>query len=753
MGPLTVSVVNPRYFSDPSGRIVYLTGSHTWCDFMDCGATDPITSTFDYTAYLNFLAAQNHNFFRLWRAENARGGEAGPNFWFSPVPYQRSTTCCAFDGGNKYDLAQFNQAYFDRMRQRVIEAQDRGMYVSIMLFDGWSVESKFGGHNPWEGHPYNLSNNANNVNGDLNGDHQGGETHTLSSTEITTLQEAYIRKVIDSVNDLDNVLYEISNESTGSSANTSWQYHMINFIKAYEASKSKQHPVGMTATWPSYSSTDLYNSPADWISPGSNVNIDTYVPPIAAGNKVILADTDHLCGICGSRQWVWKSFTSGENPVFMDVYDPATTSRGMPLDPTGNEIEVRANLGYTRSYANRINLAAMTPRPALCSTGYCLANTAADNAEILAYLPSGGSISINLSSVLCSLNVEWFKPSTGTTFNGGIIAGGATRNLTAPFSGDALLYLKSTIVALPTQTSWPTSTVTPIPTFTNTLPPTPAITSTWTPMPTFTSTAVATGTLIATTQPAEIPVPTNTATRTPTPTIPPTLTFTFTPTILPSKTPTSTRTPTCTPTATLASTSTPAFTFTATASSGFPITVVRDTFDRANGSIGSSWSGYASAFAIASNRLDVVSTGWNTSILWNSSSFGSDQEAYVTLAQIDTRSNEQSLILKSQSSTGTNAALIYVLYDGASKTVQVWTYHPTQDWVQYGAAIPVTFAAGDQFGARARPDGTVEVYRNGILLGTRSITSWPYYASGGYIGVWMVNANNALLDNFGGGTR
>jgi hypothetical protein len=181
--------------------------------------------------------------------------------------------------------------------------------------------------------------------------------------------------------------------------------------------------------------------------------------------------------------------------------------------------------------------------------------------------------------------------------------------------------------------------------------------------------------------------------------------------------------------------------------------VVRDTFDRANGSIGSSWSGYTSAFTIASNRLDVVSTGWNTSILWNSSSFGADQEAYVTLAQIDTRSNEQSLILKSQSSTGTNAALIYVLYDGASKTVQVWTYHPSQDWVQYGANIPVTLVNGDQLGARARADGIVEVYRNGSLLATRNITAWPYYSNGGYIGLWYVNAPGALLDNFGGGTR
>jgi hypothetical protein len=72
--------------------------------------------------------------------------------------------------------------------------------------------------------------------------------------------------------------------------------------------------------------------------------------------------------------------------------------------------------------------------------------------------------------------------------------------------------------------------------------------------------------------------------------------------------------------------------------------------------------------------------------------------------------------------------------------------------VQYGADIPVTFVDGDTFGARARPDGMVEVYRNGELLATRDITTWPHYDDGGYIGLWFVNAYNARLDDFGGGT-
>jgi len=510
LGPLAVSLSNPRYFAKPDGTIVFLTGSHTWCNLMDCGGTDPITTTFDYDAYLDFLTARNHNFFRLWRAENARGGEDGPNFWFNPMPYQRSTTCCAFDGGNKFDLNQFNQAYFDRLRQRVIQAGDKGIYVSIMLFDGWSVENKEADHNPWDGHPYKLTNNINNVNGDLNNDNQGSETHTLASSQITALQEAYVRKVIDTVSDLDNVLYEISNESPGNSE--LWQYHMINYIKSYEAAKPKQHPVGMTVEYPGGSNADLYNSPADWISPaGNGVNIESYTPPVATGNKVILADTDHLCGICGNRQWVWKSFTRGENPLFMDVYDPVTTSRGAYLPPTGNEVDIRNNLGYIRSYATRMNLAGMTPQPSLCSTGFCLAKA---GAEYLVYLPSGTSVTMDLSGAACSFSVEWFNPANGTTVTGGFVNGGSTRMLNSPFTADAVLYLKSVLNATPTLT-W---TVTPSPLPTLTAPPTTSTTValyTSTPTSTFTATSQSTNTSTGT------PTRTNTPSATPSRTLTP----------------------------------------------------------------------------------------------------------------------------------------------------------------------------------------------------------------------------------------
>ncbi len=181
----------------------------------------------------------------------------------------------------------------------------------------------------------------------------------------------------------------------------------------------------------------------------------------------------------------------------------------------------------------------------------------------------------------------------------------------------------------------------------------------------------------------------------------------------------------------------------------FPSTVVVDNFNRANGPIGANWSGSTSGYAIAANQLDVGST---QDIYWNPSSFGADQEVFVTLATIDPNGAEMGLVLKSQSSTSFNSGLIEVLYDPVGRRVQVWTYQSSQGWVQRGADLSVTFVNGDQFGVRARANGQVEVYRNGASLGTRDVTAWSNYASGGYIGLFFIGAPNTLLDNFGGGT-
>ncbi len=255
-GPLKILESNPRYFSNGMGKAVYLTGMHIWNNFQDWSGQAEL----DYTAYLDRLQSYNHNFMRMWTWEHAPVPPDQGQWPDSPSRYQRTGPATDFSGRPKFNLLKFNQEYFDRLRLRVQAAQERGIYVSVMLFQGGSIESKGEPNNPWLGHPFNAKNNVNGIDGDLDHDGEGKEVHTLKLPDVTAFQEAYVRKVIDTLNDLDNVLYEISNESHRNSQD--WQYHIIRYIKQYEAGKSKQHPVGMTVEYPHGDNAELFSSPA-----------------------------------------------------------------------------------------------------------------------------------------------------------------------------------------------------------------------------------------------------------------------------------------------------------------------------------------------------------------------------------------------------------------------------------------------------------------------------------------------------------
>jgi hypothetical protein len=179
---------------------------------------------------------------------------------------------------------------------------------------------------------------------------------------------------------------------------------------------------------------------------------------------------------------------------------------------------------------------------------------------------------------------------------------------------------------------------------------------------------------------------------------------------------------------------------------------VLDDFNRANGAIGSSWSGETSEFSISSNRLTVNTS--ETIAIWNISTYGINQEAYMTFSHLNTvGASEHALALKIQGTGGMGSNRIEVSYFGAQHRVVVWTHDASQGWRQHGADFPITFADGDTFGALARADGTVEIYRNGVLIGSRNVSSWPHYDRTGSIGFGFYSAQGAILDNFGGGTR
>lgn len=276
---------------------------------------------------------------------------------------------------------------------------------------------------------------------------------------ITAIQDSYVKKVIDTLNYLPNVVWIVSEEAPSGSA--WWHNHMIDLVRSYESVKPQHHPVGM-ATLESISDSTVINTNADWMVGGSKISPTTSCGSGTPTCKANINDSDHSYvydsiladSPQARRNYFWENFTQGiEGVLFMDpytVYYPRL-NRNLCLSPlngicSGVDTQwnpMRATMGYVRDYAGRMNLIAMTPQPNLSSTAHVLANTNPSSAEFLVYTPSGGAFTVNLSRDNVMLSVEWMNPATGAKTAGANVSGGTVTTFTPPFSGDAVLYLKT----------------------------------------------------------------------------------------------------------------------------------------------------------------------------------------------------------------------------------------------------------------------------------------------------------------------
>ena len=121
----------------------------------------------------------------------------------------------------------------------------------------------------------------------------------------------------------------------------------------------------------------------------------------------------------------------GLNPILMDggiVSFPAST----------DDREVaRREMGQTRVFADRIDLAHMVPHGELVSTGFCLADP---GGEYLAY----GSGGLDLTLVAGTYTVEWFSPDTEqlTTTDDVTAGNDGPMHFEPPFDGQVVLHLR-----------------------------------------------------------------------------------------------------------------------------------------------------------------------------------------------------------------------------------------------------------------------------------------------------------------------
>ena len=461
-GPLVASA-NPNYFKDANGSVLILNGSQTWNTFQDWGSNGHL-ETLDFNYFVKFLREHGHNFTLLWTTEMPKfcgfpsTVSTPPDLVAGPLPWLRTGPGNATDGGLKFDLTKFDPSFFDRLRTRTQALNNAGIYAGVYLFTGeWLNIFRCAS----DGYPFTGANNINSVDDGYSGGKKGVGSITMTAPNaITRFQDAYVEKVIDTLNDLPNVLWIVSEEAPANS--TWWNNHQIAHTRAYESKKAHQHPIGYGALIGAPDTT-LYNSDADWVKPKIRIS-----PAKSCGSgrpacKVTVNDSDHSYWEMwkdtpqANRNYAWENFMNGNQVLFMDpylVYYPRE-SRNLCVSPA-NAIchepdprwdNFRHNLGHILKYSRKLNLGNVTPQSSLCSTGYCLAQTPSVGAEYLVYAPSGGSFAVNLSAMSGSrtLSVEWFNPLTGAaTTADPVRAGSSSQSFTPPFSGDAVLYIMDT---------------------------------------------------------------------------------------------------------------------------------------------------------------------------------------------------------------------------------------------------------------------------------------------------------------------
>ncbi len=132
--------------------------------------------------------------------------------------------------GDRFLLDQFNQPFFDYMKRWVKYANDKGVVVLFEFFDNclfWATE--YTQYDPFYPHYKHA------------GDHYAktGAFTDSNNSQLIQLQKNYIRKVVETVQPYDNVMFGIMNEYIGSQE---WHSAMSKYVK--EVSQNRCLVVG-----------------------------------------------------------------------------------------------------------------------------------------------------------------------------------------------------------------------------------------------------------------------------------------------------------------------------------------------------------------------------------------------------------------------------------------------------------------------------------------------------------------------------
>jgi hypothetical protein len=204
---------------------------------------------FDYARYLDELKAHRFNLTRVFSGAyrevtgsfKITGNTQAPDKGRFVCPWARSATPGASDGGNKFDLTQWDEIYFRRLEDFVAQAGRRGVVVEFVFF------CTMYGETFWSVSPMNARNNVNGI-----GQVGRNEVYSPKDRPLLDAQRAMVRKVVTALNRFDNVYFEVCNEPHERDGVTEeWNSFIIDAVVETEAALPNKHLIAQGFANPS----------------------------------------------------------------------------------------------------------------------------------------------------------------------------------------------------------------------------------------------------------------------------------------------------------------------------------------------------------------------------------------------------------------------------------------------------------------------------------------------------------------------
>lgn len=409
--PIALNPTNPHYFLYDEKPVVLITSGEHY------GAV--LNLDFDYHAYLKTLASDHLNLTRTMTGSYVEPAGAfrieentlAPKEGRFICPWKRSSVEGYANGGNKFDLTQWDEEYFTRLKDFMKEAEARNIVVELTLF------CPFYGDEQWRLSPMN---NSNNINGGGPGDRTN--VYTLDkSGSLLSVQENLVRKLVGELKGYSNLIYEICNEPYFGGVTIAWQHHIADVISEAEKDFSNRHLISQNIA--------NFSKKIEGPHPAVSVfNFHYATPPVTVGLNYHLGKVigDNETGFKGNadstyRKEGWAFILAGGGLYNnLDYSFTAGHEDGNfqypPTQPGGGSAALRKQLSSLQDFISAFDYLHMKPDSAIVENGARFKTCrvlAEEGKQYAIYIFHQGPLDLRLAIPSGNYRVSYLDPSTG----------------------------------------------------------------------------------------------------------------------------------------------------------------------------------------------------------------------------------------------------------------------------------------------------------------------------------------------------